>query len=149
MNKRLSMSLESYLETIADLQDKFGAVRTSDLADKMGCKRSSVTNALQRLSDKGLINYQAYRPVTLTLEGQQAIDRLNRFHEIIELFLQKIFAFPKEFAREEACRLEHRLSFKTIERMNKFMKFIDENKKSTLKVSELQKAFAKFIADSQ
>lgn len=124
MNNRVSGALESYLEQIADLQKKHGAVRTSDLAERMGCKRSSVTSALQRLSEKGLINYQSYRPVTLTPAGEKTIAALSRYHRILADFLENILAFPVEFAQQEACRLEHRLSQCTIERMRVYLEFI-------------------------
>lgn len=126
MKDRVSGALESYLEQIADLQKEFGAVRTSDLADRMGCRRSSVTNALQRLSEKGLINYQSYRPVTLTAEGEETIRALSRYHGILADFLENILAFPEKFAQEEACRLEHRVSQCTIERMRVYIEFVDK-----------------------
>lgn len=147
MNRKLTMSLESYLETIAELQIKYGAVRTSDLADQMGCKRSSVTNALQRLAEKGLINYQTYRPVTLTDEGKKAIDRLSIFHEIIQDFLENVLSLPRDFARDEACRLEHNLSKPTIERMQKFLTFIRSNDSSNSS-KDLKEAFAAFLQSS-
>ncbi|NCB37454.1 MAG: metal-dependent transcriptional regulator [Erysipelotrichia bacterium] len=131
MKERVSGALESYLEQIAELQLEYGAVRTSDLADRMGCKRSSVTNALQRLSEKGLIHYQSYRPVTLTEEGQKTILTLNRYHEILADFLENVLAFPEEFAQQEACRLEHRVSLCTIERMNSYLAFIRKNTDAT------------------
>jgi len=124
MHRKLSMSLETYLETIADLQQKHGAVRTSDLAESIGCKRSSVTVALQRLAEKGLINYQTYRPVTLTEEGEKAIARLSRFHGIIEDFLENVLAMDTEFAQEEACKLEHGISKQTVERLKEYLDFL-------------------------
>jgi DtxR family Mn-dependent transcriptional regulator len=137
------MSLESYLETIADLQTKFGAVRTSDLAEKMGCKRSSVTNALRKLSEKGLINYQAYRPVTLTKSGQSAISKLTMYHRTIEDFLKNLLVLSEDFASEEACRLEHNLSRETINRLKKFMEFLRSHKNQNL--DEIKKAFSIYL----
>lgn len=148
MKERVSGALESYLEQIAELQREHGAVRTSDLADRMGCKRSSVTNALQRLSEKGLINYQSYRPVTLTDEGEKTISALSRYHEILADFLENVLAFPEEFAQQEACRLEHRVSLCTIERMRSYIEFgRTENKQNAGENS--QDAFKKFIKKSK
>lgn len=143
MKDRVSGALESYLEQIADLQKEYGAVRTSDLADRMGCKRSSVTNALQRLSEKGLINYQSYRPVTLTAEGEKTIAALSRYHGILADFLENILAFPEEFAQEEACRLEHRVSQSTIERMRLYLEFIAPD--GSLKNCSARAEFKNFI----
>ncbi len=143
MKNRVSGALESYLEQIADLQKEYGAVRTSDLADRMGCKRSSVTNALQRLSEKGLIHYQSYRPVTLTAEGEKTIAALSRYHGILADFLENILAFPEDFAQQEACRLEHRVSQSTIERMRVYIEFVDQC--SNLKVDLASASFKEFI----
>ena len=152
MKDRVSGALESYLEQIAELQQEHGAVRTSDLAERMGCKRSSVTNALQRLSEKGLINYQTYRPVTLTEEGEKTIRALNRYHGILAQFLGEILAFSEDFAQQEACRLEHRVSAATIERMRAYLEFADKcgncvcNSSSETKCQEKSReAFKKFL----
>lgn len=123
MKKRVSGALESYLEQIAELQQQYGAVRTSDLAERMGFKRSSVTSALKRLSEEGLINYQPYRPVTLTEEGKKTISALSRYHNILADFLENILAFSVDFSQEEACRLEHKLSSKTMERLKNYIEF--------------------------
>ena len=144
MLPKLSMSQETYLETIAELQKRFGAVRTSDLADTMGCKRSSVTVALQRLAEKGLIHYEAYRPVTLTPKGHKAIDKLSRMHGIIEDFLENFICLPAEFAREEACRLEHSMSKITIEHIKKFMDSLRHNNPE-LKGEDVAEAFASIL----
>ncbi len=146
MTDKLSMAMESYLETIAELQDAHGVARTSDLAEKMSCKRSSVTNALQRLAQKGLINYQAYRPVTLTDKGQAAIKKLSRFHHIIEDFLENLLMLSKDFSKEEACRLEHNLAKPTIEGLKNLMDFLRQSKEGIM-LKEIQSGFAKFISD--
>lgn len=153
MKDRVSGALESYLEQIAELQRQFGAVRTSDLAERMGCKRSSVTSALQRLAEKGLINYQTYRPVTLTEDGEKTIRALSRYHRILADFLVEILAFPEEYAQQEACRLEHRVSANTIERMKAYLDFenIEAGEKNSAgndkRLSKNREAFKKFLGD--
>lgn len=124
--ERLSLSLESYLENIAELQEQLGAVNTSALAEKMGCKRSSVTSALCKLSENGLINYQSYRPVTLTEKGKAVIASLDRYHQILENFLHNVLALDKDFAQTEACRLEHQISPETIERIAQYTAFLKD-----------------------
>lgn len=131
--ERVSLALESYLEAIADIQNKLGAVTASELADKMGCKRSSVTSALQRLAENGLINYQSYRPVTLSAKGKEVISSLNRYHGILANFLQNILGFDEDFAQEEACQLEHKISTKTIERIALYTDFISKDHKESFK----------------
>ena len=124
--ERVSLALESYLEAIAEIQKEDGAVSPSVLAEKMGCKRSSVTSALQRLAENGLINYHTYRPVTLSQKGKEVIESLNRYHEILENFFTNILGLEKEFSQKEACRLEHQVSPQTIERIDEYVKFLKE-----------------------
>ncbi|MDD3146403.1 MAG: metal-dependent transcriptional regulator [Candidatus Riflebacteria bacterium] len=154
MKERVSGALESYLEQIDELQREFGSVRTSDIADRMGCKRSSVTSALQRLAEKGLINYKAYRPVTLTIEGEKTIRALSRYHRTLADFLTKILAFPEEFAQHEACKLEHSISTSTIERMQAYLDFennrvceINSKNEPCQRLSNNSEAFQKFLAE--
>ncbi len=144
MKNRVSGALESYLEQIAELQEKYGAVRTSDLAERMGFKRSSVTSALKRLSDEGLINYQPYRPVTLTEDGKKTISTLSRYHSILADFLENILAFPVDFSQEEACRLEHKLSQPTMERLKSYLEF-QKAQTGKANYSSLAEKFKKFL----
>ncbi len=124
--ERVSLALESYLEAIAEIQEEDGAASPSVLAERMGCKRSSVTSALQRLAENGLINYHTYRPVTLSQKGKEVIESLNRYHEILENFFTNILGLEKEFSQKEACRLEHQVSPQTIERIDEYVKFLKE-----------------------
>ena len=124
--ERVSLALESYLEAIADIQAEDGAVSPSVLAEKMGCKRSSVTSALQRLAENGLINYHSYRPVTLSPKGKEVIESLNKYHNILQNFFQNVLGFDEEFAQKEACKLEHQVSPEIIERIEAYVEFLKE-----------------------
>ncbi len=124
--ERVSLALESYLEAIADIQAEDGAVSPSVLAEKMGCKRSSVTSALQRLAENGLINYHSYRPVTLSPKGKEVIESLNRYHKILCNFFQNILGFDEDYSQKEACKLEHQMSPEIIERLEAYVNFLDE-----------------------
>ncbi len=124
--ERVSLALESYLEAIADIQNEQGAVSPSVLAEKMGCKRSSVTSALQRLAENGLINYHTYRPVTLSQKGKEVIESLDKYHKILANFFENVLGLEEEFSQKEACRLEHQISPKTIERISEYVEFLDK-----------------------
>ncbi len=64
--------LQEYLETILYLSRKEGSpVKTSSIATEMGVSQPSVTEMLQRLSSKGLIEYTPYHGVSLTPEGHR------------------------------------------------------------------------------
>jgi DtxR family Mn-dependent transcriptional regulator len=129
MNKRIvstskiTVALETYLETIADLQEEVGPVMPSVLAERIGCKRSSVTSALKRLVELGLINYQPYKPVTLSEKGFKMVEKLTKYHNTIAEFFVRILQLPEDFAEEEACKLEHSVSKKVIDKMKSFLDY--------------------------
>ena len=69
-NTKLSENLEDYLETISSLSSRTGAARPTDIANALKVKKPSVTSALNALAERGLVEYEKYRPVTLTKDGK-------------------------------------------------------------------------------
>ena len=69
LRKRIGRSGEDYLEAIGHLCHKNGAAQVSDIAQMLGVKKPSVTAAMRKLADMGLIEYHQYAPITLTREG--------------------------------------------------------------------------------
>jgi len=125
MKKRLSESMEDYLEIIYRLEKKKGFARTSDISSFFGHKPSSVTGMLQKLDEQGLVNYEKYRGVTLTAKGKQLAKDVSRRHETLVSFL-KVLGIDKEIAEEDACRIEHAVHKETIERLRKFVSFVQK-----------------------
>jgi len=125
MKKRLSESMEDYLEIIYRLEEKKGFARTSDISSFFGHKPSSVTGMLQKLDGQGLVNYEKYRGVTLTAKGKQLAKDVSRRHETLVSFL-KVLGIDKEIAEEDACRIEHAVHKETIERLRKFVGFVQK-----------------------
>ena len=54
--KKLTSSIEDYLETIYEQLEKTQKIKAVDIAKKMNISRASVTEALQKLAQKGYIN---------------------------------------------------------------------------------------------
>ncbi|MBF0502715.1 MAG: metal-dependent transcriptional regulator [Candidatus Riflebacteria bacterium] len=132
----LSTALESYLEEIKSLQEKYGAVRVTDLAERMSRRLPSVTSALRRLSQLELINYESYRPVTLTQTGEAAVRRLDGRHRILADFFLTLLALPEDLAEEEACKLEHRISPAVLRRLGRFMEFVRSDPAAKILIEE-------------
>ncbi|OQA08324.1 MAG: Transcriptional regulator MntR [bacterium ADurb.Bin374] len=146
--KALSSTLESYLEHIHELQGKYGAVRATDIAAAMGCTTPSVTNALRRLAKLDLIRYEAYRPVTLTKQGESTIRRLNSRHRVLADFFLNVLELPEELAEEEACSLEHKISPPTIARLAEYMEFLHQDLGNTT-LQRRKRDFANFRSRKQ
>lgn len=122
----LSESLEDYLETILALEKAQKVARAKDIVEKMGVQRGSVTGALKTLKEKGLINYEPYSFITLTAAGQKIAREIHRRHDILEDFLVRLLGVAKSQAQATACRMEHAVDKKTIDRLVQFIRFIDQ-----------------------
>lgn len=124
-SQQLSASLEDYLEAIFWIIQSKGAARAKDIAAKLSVKASSVTGALQALSEKKYVNYAPYDVITLTLEGADIAEKIVRRHQILKDFFAKVLAVDEDIADEGACKLEHSIPRPIVERLVEFMEFIE------------------------
>ncbi len=122
--REITSQLEDYLEAIAELQASDLVARAKDIAKRLGVTRGTVTAALKSLADKGLINYQPYRHVTLTSLGQSLAGEVIHRHRTLARYLEEVLRLPKQQAEENACRAEHVLDQEVIDRMVKLLAFM-------------------------
>ena len=102
MTPPLTPSLEDYLETIYLLQKGKNEARVRDIATARGVKASSVSPALKRLSEMGLLAYVQRESIQLTEEGKIAARRVYAKHILLFQFFHDILGMDAEKAREEA-----------------------------------------------
>ncbi len=121
----LSASLEDYIEAIAHIVDEKKVARGKEIAKRLNVSRASVTEALRSLSKKGLINYEPYEVITLTEEGKEVAQDVIRRHEALKEFFIKVLAIDETIAEESACRIEHAAPPEVIDRLIRFVKFIE------------------------
>ncbi len=88
--KSLSHSMEDYLEMIYRISLIEEYVRITTLADSLNVQAPSVTKMVQKLANRGYLNYEKYGVVQLTEEGEEKGKFLLKRHEIIEEFLKNI-----------------------------------------------------------
>ena len=122
-DKQLTASLEDYLEAIFRIVEKKRAARAKDVVDRLGVSGSSVTEALQGLARRGMINYAPYDIVTLTETGREAANRIVRRHELLGTFFHEILGLDDDLAGENACRIEHAIGDLALERLAAFVEF--------------------------
>ncbi len=120
----LSSSLEDYLEKIWEIISKKGVVHAIDIAESLKVKKPSVTSALRKLAAKGLINYQPYKPVTLTHTGEFTARKILEKHIAIKNFFLNVLDIERNVANELACSMEHLVTDKIVSKMIAFEKFV-------------------------
>lgn len=121
---RLTASLEDYLETIYELVRDRKVARVRDIASARSVKASSVTPALHRLSDMGLVRYEQREYIELTPQGQVVARRVYARHRVLTSFFEEILNLPAEIAERDACAIEHHLSDETMDRMVRFFEYM-------------------------
>lgn len=124
ISDQMSSNLEDYLEVIFSLESLHSEARAKDIADAMHVQRASVTNALQKLSQRGLINYEPYNSVTLTPEGFRTATKIVHRHKVLFDFLHTFLKIRPEVAEETACKLEHDIDDESLETLTRFARFI-------------------------
>jgi DtxR family Mn-dependent transcriptional regulator len=120
----LTGSLEDYLETIYLLVRDRRIARVRDIARARGVKAGSVSPALKRLSELGLVDYEQREYVDLTPLGEQAARRVFARHQLLTRFFVEVLQMPGEAADAEACKLEHSLSDGGMDRLVRFFEFL-------------------------
>lgn len=122
-----SVSLEQYVEAIADLLTRDKVCSVSEIAEQVKVSRPAASRAVRELSEKQLVEHRAYGFVDLTSEGQTLADRLTARHEALYAFLVEVLDFEPEWADQEACRLEHLVEDKIVTRLEHLRRFFVEN----------------------
>jgi DtxR family Mn-dependent transcriptional regulator len=120
----LSDSLEDYLETIFELVRDNKLARIKDIASARNVRSASVISAMRRLSDLGLITYEKREYIDLTTAGVVEARRIYAKHKLLIRFFEDVLDVPHEFAITDACAFEHSLSDAGMDRIVRFLEFI-------------------------
>jgi len=124
-SKQLTASQEDYLEAIFHLMSHGAGARAKDIGERLGVAKSTVTEALQLLARRGLIEYAPYSSVTLTRNGEEAAKEVARRHQVLRDFLVQVLLIDESEADAQACRTEHAVSRNTLERLIEFAEFVE------------------------
>ncbi|MFT4923390.1 MAG: DtxR family Mn-dependent transcriptional regulator [Haloarculaceae archaeon] len=107
----LSAKMEDYLKTIYDLQrESDGQVATSAIAETLGVTAPSATSMMETLEERGLVEREKYKGVTLTHEGETVAIEVVRHHRLLETYLAEHLGYDWTEVHDEADRLEHHIS---------------------------------------
>lgn len=118
----MTLAEENYLKAIFHLElDNGGEVSTNAIAESMDTKPSSVTDMVQKLAEKKMLNYKRYKGVKLTQLGQKVAAGVIRKHRLWEVFLVEKLNFQWDEVHDIAEQLEHIQSEELITRLDKYL----------------------------
>ena len=99
----MNESAENYLETILVLSHSLPVVRSVDIANEMGFKKSSVSVAMKNLRENG------YILVSDSDSGREIAEMIYERHTLLSTWLETL-GVDKEIAAQDACKMEHVIS---------------------------------------
>ena len=118
-----SSTEEDYLKTIYKLSKNSGPVSTNEIAKQINTKASSVTDMIQKLSEKGLVIYLKYKGASLSSEGKNIALKVIRKHRLWESFLVDKLHFNWDEIHDIAEQLEHVDSSKLVDKLDEHLGF--------------------------
>lgn len=113
---KIQESAENYLETIYVLSKKNGSVRSIDVANELSFSKASVSIAMKNFREEGYISVNEDGSLKLTEKGLEIALRVYERHEILAKALMAL-GVDEETAYEDACRIEHYISDKSVQKI--------------------------------
>jgi DtxR family Mn-dependent transcriptional regulator len=111
------LPLAEYLEALYEMDEEGIPTQQARLAEWLGVSAASVSEAIKRLTQRGLVRTGDDRKVGFTVEGEAAARTLVRRHRLAERFLVETVKLPWHLAHEEATRWGRAISDAVEERM--------------------------------
>lgn len=118
----INESAENYLETILVLSKELPVVRSVDIANKLGFKKSSVSVAMKSLREKKYITVSDSGGfIYLTAAGKEIAEMIYERHAFLSSWLKSL-GVDSSIATEDACRIEHVISKESFKAIKKYVK---------------------------
>lgn len=116
-----SESAENYLETILILSKSRPVVRSVDIAEELGFKKSSVSVAMKNLREKEHITVTREGFIYLTDSGREIAEMIYERHEFLTNWLIRL-GVDEKIAAQDACKIEHDISKESFEAIKAHIK---------------------------
>ena len=114
-------SSENYLETILILSKSHQVVRSVDVAEELGFKKSSVSVAMKNLREREHITVTKEGYIYLTESGREIAEMIYERHQLLSAWLVKL-GVDEKIAAEDACKIEHVISKESFDAIKKHVK---------------------------
>ena len=118
-----SITVENYLKQLYLEQQNApdDLVPMGKLATAMGVVPGTATSMVKALADSGLVSYEPRFGAKLTKGGEQLALHVLRRHRLVECFLVKTLGLDWSEVHVEAEELEHAISEKVLEKIDKLL----------------------------
>lgn len=120
----LSTSAQNYIKAMWSAGEwSKEPITASVIATRTGVRTSTVSDAVRKLSEQGLVIFEPYGEVELTDKGRELALAMVRRHRLIETFLVTVLGYSWDEVHDEAEELEHAVSDLMIDRIDQVLNF--------------------------
>ena len=108
---QLSAVAQDYLKVIWTASEwSEDTVSTKMLSERIGVSASTVSEAIRKLADQGMVDHARYGAISLTERGRHAAVAMVRRHRLIETYLVRELGYGWDEVHDEDEILEHAVS---------------------------------------
>lgn len=119
-----SLVEENYLKALFHLsKNGVGEVNVKDLSENLEIKMPTVNSMMKKLTEKGLVHYEIYKPLRLTEKGIHKAALIVRKHRLTEMFLVEKMGVGWEHVHEIAEQIEHIKSDLFFDKMDELLNY--------------------------
>jgi Mn-dependent DtxR family transcriptional regulator len=120
----VSHSAAHHIVAIAELLERHGYARVSDVAKMLNITRGSASLTLKTLKQKGFVEEDENRFLRLSSKGEMVANAVVGKKYLIQKFLADVLGVPEELAEIDTCKIEHLISPRTAQRLTQFLRFV-------------------------
>lgn len=118
----MSVAIENFVKAIYNNEKQdITNTKPGNIASKLGISNAAATDMAKKLHVKGLLNYEKYKALKLTENGEKMALNVIRKHRLWEAFLFKTFDMSLHEIHREAELLEHETSDFLADKISAFL----------------------------
>ncbi|MDR2527574.1 MAG: metal-dependent transcriptional regulator [Synergistaceae bacterium] len=114
---------EDYLEEVFLLESTGRDVTVTDLAERLGITKGTVTATVQKMVEAGMLTHERYGALHLTEKGRLKGLLVYRRHEGLRAFFHELLGVDRDRSSEMACSMEHYMDTVTDQRLYAMLEF--------------------------
>lgn len=117
----ISQTEENYLKAMFALTSIKGEATVNELSKQLNVKMPTANSMMKRLSEKGFVHYESYKPLKLTDKGKKTAALILRKHRLTEMYLVEKMGFGWEEVHDIAEQVEHIKSTVFFDKMDQLL----------------------------
>lgn len=103
----ISQTEENYLKALYNLTYLKGEATVNEISKRLDIKMPTVNSMMKKLSEKGFVHYESYKPLKLTEEGKKEAALIIRKHRLTEMYLVEKMGLAWDEVHQIAEQIEH------------------------------------------